>query len=215
MQIENSSLAELSNEALADLLYANETNQIALQQLIWKNRRTMIKLGNKYLSDIPIYDIDDYVQEGAILIWKIISERKFTSGSNFNALFYKSFENKCITIYRNYVLHNLIVVSEYDYDGEIHSILVEADYAKKYREKHREECRRWYEKNRKETDKEPRPKLTVEEKKERNRQRAREYYRTHKEQCIEAKRKWYRENREYALKYQKDYNSRKRSSEEK
>ena len=83
--------------------------------------------------------------------------------------------------------------------------MVEDEYAKRYREKHRKECRRWYEKHRKKPNAESLPKLTEEEKKERSRQKAREYYIAHREQCIEAKRKWDRENHEYALKYQRAY----------
>ena len=66
-----------------------------------------------------------------------------------------------------------------------------------------ERNKRWYEKTHGTSPKAP--KLSEEERKERNRQRAREYYLRNKEKCQEAKRRWYRENREYALEYQRAY----------
>lgn len=197
-----------SNEELVRQIYVQEQVERAFQQLILNLRPMMIKIGRKHLSKIPIYDLDDYVQEGSIILWQLMKSKKYNWKDKFSTLFYAAFERRCINLYRDYVLKNMIVLTEaediYGYGYHL-TRLVEDEYAKRYREKHREECRRWYEKHRKKPNAESRPKLTEEEKKERSRQKAREYYIAHREQCIEAKRKWYRENHEYALKYQRAY----------
>lgn len=198
----------ISNEELVRRIYSQEQAESAFQQLIINLRPMMIKIGRIHLSKIPIYDLDDYVQEGSIVLWKLVESKKYNWYGNFSTLFYAAFDRKCINLYRDYVLKNMIVLSEaedfYGYGYHL-TRLVEDEYVRKYRERHREECRRWYEKHRKNPDAKPQPKLTEEEKKERRRQRAREYYIAHREQCREAKRRWYRENHEYALQYQRDY----------
>lgn len=195
-----------SNEELVSQIYSQEQVERAFQQLISNLRPMMIKIGKKHLSKIPIFDLDDYVQEGSIVLWRLIESKKFNWKGKFSTFFYAAFDRRCINLYRDYVLNNMIVLSEaedfYGYGYHL-TKLVEDQYAVQYREKHREECRRWYETHQKKT--ESRPKLTAEEKKERNRQRSCEYYYSHREQCREAKRRWYRENHEYALKYQRDY----------
>lgn len=195
-----------SNEELVSQIYSQEQVERAFQQLIHNLRPMMITIGRKHLSKIPIYDLDDYVQEGSIVLWRLLESKKFNWNSNFGTFFYTAFDRKCINLYRDYVLKNMIVISEaedfYGYGYHL-TKLVEDEYASRYRERHRKECHRWYEKHRKKPD--SRPKLTEEEKKELQRQRAREYYIAHKEQCREAKRRWYKENHEYALQYQRDY----------
>ena len=194
----------ISNEELVRQIYEQENAEKAFQQLIVNLRPMMIKIGRIHLSKIPIYDLDDYIQEGSIVLWKLLESKKFNWKDKFSSLFYIAFDRRCINLYRNYVLKNMVAVHEsedfYGYGYHL-TRLVEDEYAKKYREQQRERNRRWYEKNRKKPD--LRPKLTEEEKKERQRRRAHEYYLAHKEQCREAKRRWYQENREYALRYQK------------
>ena len=196
----------ISNEELVRQIYSQQQAEKAFRQLIKNLRPMMIKIGRKHLSKVPIYDLDDYIQEGSIVLWKIVQSKKYNWKGNFSTYFYNAFNWRCISLYRNYVLKNMIVLSEAEdiyCNGYNLTVLVEDEYAKRYREKHREECRRWYEKHRKKTD--SRPKSTEEEKIERRRQKAREYYIAHREQCIEAKRRWYRENHEYALQYKRAY----------
>ena len=82
---------------------------------------------------------------------------------------------------------------------------VEDEFVKSYREKHREQCNRWYEENRKKSASKPKPKLMQEEKRERCRQRAHEYYVKNKKKYLASKHKWYHETRDYALNYQYVY----------
>lgn len=196
----------ISNEELVRQIYEQDHPEKAFQQLIINLRPMMIKIGRIHLSKIPIYDLDDYIQEGSIVLWKLLESKKFDWTGNFSTYFYTAFDRRCINLYRNYVLKNMIAVHEAEdfyFYGYHLTRLVEDEYARAYRERHREECRRWYEKHRKKPD--LRPKLTEEEKKERDRQKRREYYIAHREQCREAKRRWYKENHEYALQYQRDY----------
>jgi hypothetical protein len=75
-----------------------------------------------------------------------------------------------------------------------------------FREKQKARNRKWAERTGRVKPASKRaPKLTPEEKRERARQRSREYYASHREQCLAAKHKWYQENHEYALQYQKAY----------
>lgn len=197
-----------SNEELLELIYDGIQGEYALEQLIANLRPMMIKIGYMHLRKIPIYDEDDYVQEGSIVLWTLIQSRKYDSRGKFSTLFYTAFDRKCTNLYRDYVLKNLIQLAEQEdlYHYGYHTTTFAEDaYAEKYREQHREHCRRWYEANRQTEPSTPRIKLTEEERKERARQRSREYYQKNKEKCRAAKRKWYSENREYALAYQRAY----------
>ncbi|MDO4757320.1 MAG: hypothetical protein Q4A54_13305 [Parabacteroides sp.] len=166
----------------------------------------MVKIGKKHLSKLYLYDVDDYIQEGTVVLWRLIQSRKYDGKRKFSNLFYSAFEHKCINLYRDYVLKNMVQLytgeDYYNYGYRVVT-LVEDEYVQQYREKQRERNKRWYEKTHGTSPKAP--KLSEEERKERNRQRAREYYLRNKEKCQEAKRRWYRENREYALEYQRAY----------
>lgn len=103
----------------------------------------MIKLGKKHLSKIPIYNLDDHVQEGSIVLWQLVESKKFNWEGKFGTYFYATFARRCINLYRDYVLNNMIVLSESEDScgyGYNLSTLVEDEYAKQYREKHRKEC---------------------------------------------------------------------------
>lgn len=188
---------------------SGENDNAALEQLIKNLTPMMVSIGRKHLSKVPLYETEDYIQEGCIALWSLIQKGSYNGGCKISSLFYTVFERRCTNLFRDYVLKNYIKVHEsedlYHYGYDICTLVID-EYAIQYREKHKEQCRRYYEKHHS-----PQPlqkisqKLTEEERKERNRQRSREYYLAHKEKCREAKRKWYQEHREYALKYQKAY----------
>ena len=199
-------MENISNEELIALIYEDIESEILLERLIKNLTPMMVKIGRKHLSKLYHYDIDDYIQEGAIVLWKLIKSRKYDGKRKFINLFYSAFEHKCINLYRDYVLKNMVQLScsedYYNYGYRVVT-LVEDEYVQQYREKQRERNKRWYEKTHGASVKAPN--LSEEERKERNRQRSREYYLKNKEKCQEAKRRWYHENREYALKYQRAY----------
>jgi len=140
----------------------------------------------KYRSQLP-FDSDDYLQEGRILLWKIAAKRNYKKGS-FKNYFISAIRFRYCNLYRDYVLRNFIRIGGYeDIRGNTFEILVEADYAKHYREKHREECRKSYErkKAREAAEREQQgippkpPKLSEEELIARRRARSRAYYHAH------------------------------------
>ena len=202
-------MQDKTNEELVALIHEQKNPDEAFAQLIQNLRPMMIKIGRIHLSKIPIYDIDDYVQEGSIVLWSLVSSVYTVGSGKISNLFYKSFDWKCINLYRDYVMKNMISIKEsenlYHYGYQIATLVVD-EYAIEYREKQKVRNRKWAEKTGrvKPADQRAQP-LTAEERRERARQRSREYYATHKEQCLAAKHKWYRENRDYALKYQRAY----------
>lgn len=199
-------MENLSNEELVSLIYEDDSSEDLLGRLIKNLTPMMVKIGKKHLSKLYLYDVDDYIQEGTVVLWRLIQSRKYDGKRKFSNLFYSAFEHKCINLYRDYVLKNMVQLytGEDYYNYGYHVVtLVEDEYVQQYREKQRERNKRWYEKTHGTSPKAP--KLSEEERKERNRQRTREYYLRNKEKCQEAKRRWYRENREYALEYQRAY----------
>lgn len=201
-------MQDKSNEELVFLIYEGYQSEDAFAQLIKNLSPMMIKIGQEHLNKLHFYDIDDYVQEGSIVLWSLIQSRKYDGERKFSNLFYTAFDHKCTNLYRNYVLKNMVQLSEaedcYSYGYRV-GIFVEDEYARQYREKQKERNKRWYEKSHPKPPQEARPKLTEEERKELARQRSREYYLKNKEKCREAKRQWYAEHREYALLYQRAY----------
>ena len=199
-------MENLSNEELVSLIYEDDSSEDLLGRLIKNLTPMMVKIGKKHLSKLYLYDVDDYIQEGTVVLWRLIQSRKYDGKRKFSNLFYSAFEHKCINLYRDYVLKNMVQLytgeDYYNYGYRVVT-LVEDEYVQQYREKQRERNKRWYEKTHGTSSKAP--KLSEEERKERNRQRSREYYLRNKEKCQESKRRWYRENREYALEYQRAY----------
>lgn len=199
-----------TNEELAEMLLSGVEDERIYLQLLYNLKPMIRKIAETYLKQIPIYDREDYYQEGLILIWKLISKKRYTPGTSFSNLFYTAFQMECINLFRNYVLKNLIVISEtedlYNY-GYQTSTLVEAEYAKIYREKKRLWDKRLYERNHPKVEKPVKPKLTEEEK----RKHRKEYYEKNKERYKRLKKEWYQKNHEYALQYQKAYEAGYRS----
>jgi len=197
-----------TNEELVTLIYANENVEIAFMQLVKNLRPIMIKIGCKHLSKLPFYEIGDYVQEGSLFLWSLLQKRVYDGRAKLFSLFYTAFTFKCINLYRDYVLKNLIPMSQpddlYCYGYSIGQMVVD-QYAEDYCVKQRIRNKTLYEKKKKPPQNTHSNTLTLDEKRERSRQRSREYYQKNKEKCRAAKHKWYMEHREYALHYQKAY----------
>ena len=193
-------LTNLTNEELVSLIATGAYEGPAYEQLLRNLRPMICKIAYKHLRPITIYDEDDYVQEGLMVMWKLIT-RSYRPGASFSNLFYTAYERRCINLYRNYVMKNMLQLNEtedYYFYGYHVGYFVEAEFAQEYREKKRQ----WYLASREAAPlKEKKPKMTEEEKKEKRRQ----YYLAHREEYIEKKRKWYREHHDYALQYQKAY----------
>lgn len=198
-----------TNEELLRMIYDSDHKDAALGQLIENLTPMMVKIGRSRLMRIPYMDTDDYIQEGSIVLWSIIQNHKYNGTGKFSNLFYTVFDYKCRNKYRDYILKNWICYYESDdmyHYGYQTCIMAEDPYARIYRDQQKERNKRWYNKHKRKTPiEEGKPPLSPEEKKERTKQRRREYYESHREQMKAAKKKWYQEHREYALLYQKAY----------
>lgn len=197
-----------TNEELVALIHANENVEIAFMQLVKNLRSAMIKIGRKHLSKLYIYETDDYIQEGSLVLWTLLKKRVYDGRAKFFSLFFTAFTYKCTNLYRDYVLKNLIPLSEvedfYCYGYSVSKMTVD-QYAENYRIEQHVRNKTLYEKKKKSSQNTYSNTLRLEEKRERSRQRSREYYQKNKEKCRAAKHKWYMEHREYALHYQKAY----------
>ena len=96
------------------------------------------------------------------MIWKIALRGKYRRGS-FKRYFATAIKYRLSNVFRDYVLRNFVCVGRVvsggsrgsrggsgssagflDIYGNGYQVFVESDYAKRYREKHREQCRRSY-----------------------------------------------------------------------
>lgn len=204
--------AAMTNEELVDLIQSGVETECAYQQLFINLQPIILGETQMYRSQMIDFDTDDFLQEGYILVWKIISNGRF-KGGKFANYYISSIRRRYISLYRSYTLKNAIRISEsedlYNYSYQV-CTLVESDYARQYREKHREQCKTWYEQKKAHENAERlaqgipaperkksvrKPKFTEEERKERHRQRALEYYRTHREECNRKKQERYQQSK--------------------
>ena len=136
--------SEYTNEELVSLISQGE--EAAYAQLFSNMKPITVREAAMYRGKMPTYDTEDFVQEGQITIWKIISRGNF-KGGNFASYFTRSIRFRLCNIYRDYCLKNPITLAEKaDEKGEgfNKAILAEAAYAEAYREKHRRHCRESY-----------------------------------------------------------------------
>ena len=137
----------LSVEVLFAELQKHPSDSPVLEELAQRMRPIIMTEALKYRSQLPL-DTDDYMQEGRILLWQIALQRSYRQGC-FTRYFATAIRFRFSNLYRDYVLKNLVRIGEYqDFYGNTYQILVVSDYAKNYREKHREHCRRSYAKKR-------------------------------------------------------------------
>ena len=138
-----SETSSASDDALIAELMEHPSESMALEELAQRMRPIIMTEALKYRSTLP-YDSDDYMQEGRILLWKIALQKTYWRGC-FKRYFTNAIRFRFNNLFRDYVLKNLVRIGEYqDFYGNTYQILVVSDYAKNYREKHREHCRRSY-----------------------------------------------------------------------
>ena len=187
-----------TNDELVELIYGgDDKDDEALQQLIHNLIPIMLKLGRMYLGKIPILDNDDYIQEGSFLIWKKIRERKWNPGAGrFGNFFYSAFRFHVLHIYRDYVLKNMVKINEsedyYYYSYRICTFVVD-EFAVEYRAKQKERNKAWAIKTgrqKPESEKPTKPKMTPEERAEREKQRRKEYVEKHREEMNAKRHQW-------------------------
>ena len=179
---------EYTDEALITKLMDDPNSTPIYEELVLRLRPTILGEALMYRKQLP-FDTDDYLQEGRIVLWKIATKQNYKKGC-FKSYFISAIRFHLRNLYRDYVLKNFIRIGGYeDIRGNTYEILVEAEFAKQYRIKHREECRRSYERKKAREAEEraklgiPKPekhrKLTDEELLARRRERSRAYYHAH------------------------------------
>jgi hypothetical protein len=166
-----------TNEELVSIIAATGDEE-AYEQLFRNIDPITLHEAQMYLGKMDTYDREDFLQEGRILAWTIISKGSFKKGL-FRVYFGSAIRKRLVNIYRTYTLKNLVCIDEQvDCRGNVTKTMVESDYARAYREKHREQCRAWYAKKKaSHPPKEAKPKMTIEEK----RAKAAAYQRAYKE----------------------------------
>lgn len=188
-----------TNEDLVRII--SETgDERAYEQLFRNLAPITLHEAEMYRGKMDTYDTDDFLQLGNILAWEIISKGSFKKG-RFASYFASAIRKRLVNTYRDYTLKNPVYISEIvDLKGNATRILGEADYARAYREKHRAQCRAWYEKKKAaQPPKEPKVPMTKEERSRRVMAYQKEYYAAHPEKYAErlAKAREY-ERRKYA-----------------
>ena len=134
-----------SNEELVSIIQSG--NEAAYDQLFRNLAPITLHEAEMYRGKMDTYGTEDFLHEGNIVAWEIISRGNF-KGGKFSTYFAGAIRNRLIRIWRDYNLKNLVCVGESeDCRGNITRILVESDYAKEYRQKKAEQQKRWYEKN--------------------------------------------------------------------
>ena len=183
--------ATYTNEQLVSMIQSGDND--ALNQLYINFTPLILSESKMYLGRMTTYDQDDLMQEGLITIWKAAGTfKKGGFGTYLKAALKKHF----INLYRDYTLKNMVCIAETDDFGGYGyttQTLVESDYAKAYREKHRAQCKAWYEKKKaSQPPKEPKPKKAPETKEERSKRvmaYQKEYYAAHPDKLEERREK--------------------------
>jgi hypothetical protein len=181
-----------TNEELVSIIAAGD--EAAYEQLFRNLAPITLHEAEMYRGKMDTYSTEDFLQEGNIVAWEIISRGNFTGGK-FSTYFGGAIRKRLIRIWRDYNLKNLVCIGESeDCRGNITRILVESDYAKEYRVKKAEQQKRWYEKKKAERaltqpPKEKKPPMTKEERSRKVMAYQKEYYATHPEKLAERREK--------------------------
>lgn len=181
--------AEYTNEELVSII-TETSDSDAYEQLFRNLAPITLHEAEMYRGKMVTYGTEDFLQEGNIIAWQIIEKGNFKSG-RFATYYTAAIKKRLVNIYRDYTLKNLICIGEQeDCRGNITKTMVEADYAKAYREKHRAQCKAWYEKKKaSQPPKEKKPPMTKEEKIARQAVYQKEYYAAHPDKLEERREK--------------------------
>ena len=182
----------LTNEELVSIITETADND-AYAQLFKNLAPITLHEAEMYRGRMDCYDTDDFLQLGNILAWEIISKGSFKRGK-FASYYSSAIRKRLVNTYRDYTLKNLICIGEHeDCYCNLTRTMAVADYAVAYREKHRAQCKAWYEKKKaSQPPKEPKPKKAPETKEERSKRimaYQREYYAAHPDKLEERREK--------------------------
>ncbi len=150
-----------TNEELVSIIAVGD--DAAYEQLFRNLAPITLHEAEMYRGKMGTYSTEDFLQEGNIVAWEIISRGNF-KGGKFSTYFGGAIRKRLIRIWRAYNMKNLVCIGESkNCWGNITRILVESDYAKEYRQKKAEQQKRWYEKKKAaQPPKEKKPPMTKE-----------------------------------------------------
>ena len=136
--------AGCTNEELVKIITAGDD---AAYETLFRNLRPIIlHEAEIYRGQMETYDTEDFLQEGWIVAWEIISRGNF-KGGKFSTYFGTAIRYHLARIWRDYTLKNLVCIGEKeDCRGNITRLFVVSNYAKEYRKKKAAQQKRWYEK---------------------------------------------------------------------
>ena len=182
---------ELTNEELVSII--TDGDEAAYEQLFRNLRPVILHEAEMYRGKMDTYSTEDFMQEGYIVAWKIISRGNF-KGGKFSTYFGGAVRNRFCNIWRDYNMKNLLCIGEQeDFHGNITRILVESDWAKEYREKQRQRNKAWLEKKKASMppkEKKPKkPPMTKEERSRRVMAYQKKYYAEHPDKLAERREK--------------------------
>ncbi len=113
----------MSNEELVKTIQETGSED-AYEELFRNLRPIIIHEAEMYKGKIPHYGLEDYIQEGNLLAWKIIFSGNFKGGS-FAVYFGKAIRNYLCRLFRDFSMKNLICIGQKEDDhGNVTSILV-------------------------------------------------------------------------------------------
>ncbi len=186
-----------TNEELVTIIRSGDPDSDAVgdayAQLFLNLKPVTLHESKMYSHKMDIYSLDDFIQEGQILMWDIIRKDNF-KGGKFSTYYGKAIRLRLAHIWRQYNLKNLVCIDESEDDyGNTYRILVESDYIKEYRVKRAAEQKRYYEKRKAKqppkSKKPSKPKLTKEERNRKAREYKKRYYAEHPEKLEERRAK--------------------------
>ena len=177
-----------TNEELVSIIQSGD--KAAYDQLFRNLRPITLHEAEMYRGKMDTYSTEDFLQEGNIVAWEIISRGNF-KGGKFSTYFGGAIRKRLIRIWRDYNLKNLVCIGESeDCRGNVTRILVESDYAKEYRVKKAEQQKRWYEKKKaSQPPKVKKPPMTKEERSRKVMAYQKKYYAEHPEKLAERREK--------------------------
>lgn len=128
-------------------------DSIAFERLYREIRLLAYGAMKLHKNVIPYYDKDDYLQEAYITLYRVLMritvEPKIAD--SFWAYLWVSIKNAYCHLFRDYVLHHLVVVHTHNaYEGNYNytQMVYFQGYADAYYRKHREYQRQYYKTNR-------------------------------------------------------------------
>ena len=179
-----------TNEELVEMIEGG--SEAAYEQLFRNIAPITLHEAEMYRGKMDTYSTEDFLQEGNIVAWEIVSRRNYKQGSGkFSTYFGGAVRKRFIRLWRDYTLKNPVCIGENeDCRGNITRIYVESDYAKEYRVKKAAQQKRWYEKKKAaQPPKEKKPLMTKEERSKRIMAYQKEYYAAHPDKLEERREK--------------------------